>query len=67
DLSGASAARAYAAAALSRLPAPVRKLEDAEPYRVDYSAALLALAEQVRRNSGPAVASVAGFESTEVP
>jgi len=39
---------------LERLPEGVRRLEQPEPYRVEYSQALLALAQQVRRHPSPA-------------
>ena len=49
-LPAASEARERAAAALKKLPEEVRRLENPEPYLVEYSPALLALFEQARRN-----------------
>jgi nicotinate phosphoribosyltransferase len=46
----AEQARDLAAKALKKLPEDVRRLEDPEPYRVEYSAQLLALFEQARKN-----------------
>lgn len=48
-LPDAAAARARAAGSLARLPEGVRRLDRPEPYRVEYSPALLALFEQARR------------------
>ncbi|MCS6952209.1 MAG: nicotinate phosphoribosyltransferase [Bryobacteraceae bacterium] len=42
-------ARARAAEALARLPHACRRLQDPEPYRIEYTPALLELAEDVRR------------------
>ncbi len=50
-LPDAAAARAHAAAALGRIPERYRRLEDAERYPVSRSAALKALAAQVRRTT----------------
>lgn len=66
ELPSASAARSHAAASLARLPAGVRRLEDAEPYRVEYSTALLELAELLRRRPG-AVPSPAASRISEAP
>ncbi len=49
-LPDATAARAHAAESLARLPEGVRRLQDPEPYRVEYSEALLELFEQARRS-----------------
>lgn len=49
-LPDAHAARAHAAASIERLPEACRRLRDADPYPVHYSAALLALLEQARRS-----------------
>jgi nicotinate phosphoribosyltransferase len=48
-LPDARAARAHAAESIRRLPEACRRLEDAEPYPVAHSPALLALLEQARR------------------
>ncbi len=45
--------RATAAAAIAALPAGLRSLEDAPPYRVDVSARLIELAQNVRNNLQP--------------
>lgn len=63
-LPGAAAARSHAAASLARLPEAVRRLENAEPYRVEYSPALLALAEQLRRHPGGVARSAPVASST---
>jgi nicotinate phosphoribosyltransferase len=49
-LPDAHAARAHAAASIQRLPEACRRLQDAEPYPVQCSTALLALLEQARRS-----------------
>jgi len=49
-LPSASAARAHAAQSILRLPEACRRLEGAEPYPVEFSAALQALLEQARRS-----------------
>ncbi len=59
ELPSAAAARSHAAASLAALPAGVRRLESAEPYRVDYSQALRELAEQLRKHPGAGLASPA--------
>jgi nicotinate phosphoribosyltransferase len=46
----ARAARAHAAESVTRLPEACRRLRDAEPYLVEYSAGLQALLEEVRRS-----------------
>jgi nicotinate phosphoribosyltransferase len=66
-LPDAASARAYAAQALVRLPEGVRKLEQPEPYRVEYSQALLALAEQVRRRPAPTPARDPVHQKKETP
>jgi hypothetical protein len=66
-LPDATSARAYAAQALVRLPEGVRKLEQPEPYRVEYSQALLALAEQVRRRPAPTLARDPVHQKKETP
>jgi nicotinate phosphoribosyltransferase len=66
-LPDATSARAYAAQALVRLPEGVRKLEQPEPYRVEYSQALLALAEQVRRRPAPTPARDPVHQKKETP
>jgi len=48
-LPDARQARAHATESVRRLPEACRRLEDAEPYPVTHSAALLALLEQARR------------------
>ncbi len=48
-LPDARAARAYAAESVKRLPEAYRRLKDAEPYPVHYSARLKALLEEARR------------------
>jgi len=57
-LPAAAAARARAAQSLARLPAAVRRLDEPEPYRVEYSPALLELFEQTRRHSQAAPAGL---------
>jgi len=47
--------RTRAAAALARLPESCRRLEDPEPFRIEYTPALLELAEEVRRKSDGAL------------
>jgi nicotinate phosphoribosyltransferase len=54
-LPDATAARAHAAASLAALPAECRRLAAPEPRRVEYSAALRALAEESRRRLGAEV------------
>ncbi len=54
-LPGLEEARTRAAAALARLPESCRRLEDPEPYRIEYTPALLELAEEVRRKSDGAL------------
>jgi nicotinate phosphoribosyltransferase len=49
-LPSAKEARERAAAALEKLPEEVRRLENPEPYLVEYSPELLALFEQARRS-----------------
>jgi nicotinate phosphoribosyltransferase len=49
-LPSAQAARERAAASLARLPKPCRRLDAPEPYRVEYSPALIALLESVRKS-----------------
>ncbi|MEK7403788.1 MAG: nicotinate phosphoribosyltransferase [Acidobacteriota bacterium] len=49
-LPDATAARAHAAASLKKLPEAVCRLEDPQPYPVEYSPALQELFEQARRN-----------------
>lgn len=67
-LPGAAAARSHAAASLARLPAGVRRLNNPDPYRVEYSPALLALAEQLRKYPGAGAARVpAASKSKEEP
>jgi nicotinate phosphoribosyltransferase len=54
-LPGVEEARTRAAAALARLPESCRRLEDPEPFRIEYTPALLELAEEVRRKSDGAL------------
>jgi nicotinate phosphoribosyltransferase len=54
-LPGLEEARSRAAAALARLPESCRRLENPEPYRIEYTPALLGLAEEVRRKSDGAL------------
>ncbi len=54
-LPGLEQVRTRAAAALARLPESCRRLEDPEPYRIEYTPALLELAEEVRRKSDGAL------------
>lgn len=49
-LESAAEARRHAAQSLSKLPPPYRRLEMPEPYRVEYSPALLDLLETVRKS-----------------
>ncbi|MDW8129625.1 MAG: nicotinate phosphoribosyltransferase [Bryobacterales bacterium] len=68
ELPGAAAARSHAAHSLARLPAGVRRLENAEPYRVEYSPTLLALAEKLRKHPAAGAAIVqAASKSQEDP
>jgi len=50
-LPSAAVAREHAARSLARLPEGVRRLQQPEPYRVEHSAALQALAEEAWRNA----------------
>jgi nicotinate phosphoribosyltransferase len=54
-LPGLEQVRTRAAAALARLPESCRRLEDPEPFRIEYTPALLELAEEVRRKSDGAL------------
>ncbi len=49
-LPDAAAARAHAAESLRCLPEPVRRMDAPAPYRVEYSPALVALLESVRKS-----------------
>jgi nicotinate phosphoribosyltransferase len=51
-LPGTAAVRSHAQEALAKLPAACRRLESPEPYRVEYTPALLDLAEQARKRTG---------------
>lgn len=51
-LPDAKAARDRASESLKKLPEACRRLHDPEPYRIEYSRELLALAEKARKNVG---------------